>query len=951
MALSLAAYKILNSDKLRTGFRAKYNLLLDKVIKEVSVDAEGVMTFYTHDNTELTCDLTDGFYTKEEINDLYLLSYATEEDAGKIRIATKEEVIEGADDMTVVTPYKLQLALFYANGRSMIAGEDLLAGDMIYIYISNIADIELEDYEPEYAVKKAIATSFETLCDGFVEIEALEGEDVFVRLSGSINTYTRAIDPDTEGESDPENIIPLTTHKRYYLSPLEAGKVTLTPPINSGEIKQLIGYAIGTNELMLELDWAKKNFGPVFEDFPVLYFIVGIEATREVLLSDYLSEYNVDDEGYSYRFIGEPDWVTEHTVVFDNMSITGTPEEVGTVYFDLEVTNENGDIALQNIKIVVLEEPSFKHTLLDISETTVSKGTIPSAFEVSENKSDIQSVISNNHDKIYWKVNKGSDASSNILVQDTQEVDETADATYRAFLIENGVDMPVGLYRHEFAIFIQEVELYRDVNFFTIYDEEYLLSSVFQLWNYGDDVAIGDIQINGSTQFIKPDAWDVKNTITDFEHDKVVLKLSLDGVEIKSVLYTIGVPRLNGEYFVYDAVESDQASGDYVIRAEIYLAGILLSERQSNFSILTKDPEPEGGLILVEMIPNTANYNELGVLGLAESTYDLPEGGFNVLCPSFDNQLDYLQIEYFNTVSNSYVLFDTKKYTKKEEFVVYLQPIQDVNVLAFRNLSSIQIGSIHIAPSRHRFRFTAKLGGSSGEIVGIKQADVSFRVPVDPADLTGLQLWVYSDGVKNIVDSDLPITGRTLSLPTFPDDWTIAFLKTKNNDLFDMVEVRLRKDSVSIYNSLPDLVMIYTSPTAIREVPSSSAAYIYGFNNAEGLRYLYSASGDKIIDEEGIYEATFTVKLGGTIIETLTTTIEIITPLEETPEKDCCELNETQIFNFTSATSVVCNHKLDGYPEIDIIIGGQRWGSVVTYNTPNTLTVTFKRPKTGFIRI
>lgn len=51
--------------------------------------------------------------------------------------------------------------------------------------------------------------------------------------------------------------------------------------------------------------------------------------------------------------------------------------------------------------------------------------------------------------------------------------------------------------------------------------------------------------------------------------------------------------------------------------------------------------------------------------------------------------------------------------------------------------------------------------------------------------------------------------------------------------------------------------------------------------------------------------------------------------------------------DFTSTSSVVFNHNLNGYPHITVIIDGEEVDADITYNSLNQVTVGFPSPQSG----
>jgi len=63
----MAVQYILSTDKLQSGFRAKYNLSVAQIITSFVDNGDGTVTANLFGGTTLTMDLTDSFFTKAEI--------------------------------------------------------------------------------------------------------------------------------------------------------------------------------------------------------------------------------------------------------------------------------------------------------------------------------------------------------------------------------------------------------------------------------------------------------------------------------------------------------------------------------------------------------------------------------------------------------------------------------------------------------------------------------------------------------------------------------------------------------------------------------------------------------------------------------------------------------------------------------------------------------------------
>lgn len=105
--------------------------------------------------------------------------------------------------------------------------ENLQAGDLVSIF--NDAGT--------YKVRKAIATSFNTLANGFVKVNRFAGQSVEVFYSG-INEGSFSL---TQGP--------------VYLSATVAGQVTNVAPSNTGQVRQSVGVALNSNSYIFNTDY------------------------------------------------------------------------------------------------------------------------------------------------------------------------------------------------------------------------------------------------------------------------------------------------------------------------------------------------------------------------------------------------------------------------------------------------------------------------------------------------------------------------------------------------------------------------------------------------------------------------------------------------------------------------------------------------------------------------
>jgi hypothetical protein len=483
-------------------------------------------------------------------------------------------------------------------------------------------------------------------------------------------------------------------------------------------------------------------------------------------------------------------------------------------------------------------------------------------------------------------------------------------ASYRCFPGTDGTTTGPGVYSLYVEVFANLLVVLRKTYYFTLYTDEFLSKSKFELWNTSK---IGDISIQDDSRFKYPGWFNPRAILADLEHDKVILTHSLEGTDGWTVVHTetydLVSPETNGEYDVYDSPQTGQLPGNYRIHGSVELSGDVVMERQNDFVILPKPATAESGVTLVEMVPNTANYTEIQDLPLAGAEVNLPVGGFNALCRSVGGEVDWVGVEYFREVSNQFILFDLTKYTKKPGYVSFTTPVLTFEVLAFDILSSLEISDIHAAPSTHRFRFTGRLGGETGSIIGIAQADVSFRVPLDPADLSGLRFLSGS----TLIDSNMPKTGRVYAIPVAPDAWTVSALKTKDSEEFDTYITYLKKNGVVL--DITGGYVKFGSVVPTTALTSDTEAYIFGLGSPGSRTLKNPADVDVLIDGPGGYEAKIEFYRLGVLLDSLESDFELIAAedIPEVPEADtgeCC-ISYSQLIGDGSSVDYYVNHMLD----------------------------------------
>ncbi len=671
----------------------------------------------------------------------------------------------------------------------------------------------------------------------------------------------------------------------------------------------------------------------LFNAITPMHFVANVLSSDTVDLTTFFSDLYLEEQdpdldpdfmhdpkSFSLKVVGSPSWIKTISIDWLTVTAKALAPDAGTYYIYVDVTDSDSGVVLHEAIPVFVSSIKITPTLKDIDGDEVL-GILPGTFKLV-NPWDIFLNVTGYHNNVIMKLT-GPDG---VLMDEYMYAPggESELSIYRAFPGTDGTTSEAGLYSLFVEIEANMIKVLTKTYPFTLYTDEFLSKSKFELWNAAK---IGDISIQDDSKFKYPTWWSERAIIADLEHDKVILTQSYEGAdgweEVKVTTFDLVSSETDGEYDVYDSPQVGQLAGNYRIHERVELAGDVVMERQNDYAILPKPAVAEGGISLVEMIANTANYDIIQEIPLTGMTINLPVRGFNALCTTVGGEVDYLQIEYFRKISNQFTLFDVTKYTKKPNFVVFQSPVSEFEVLAFDVLSSLDIADIHEAPSGHRFRFTGRIGGESGDIVGIKQADVSFRVPIDEADLSGLRFINvhHLTGEVVVVDSDMPKVGGSYPLPVYPWFWSVAFRKLKSNEEFDTVSLAMDKDGVDLHNApygtdvvdYPVLMSNGYWANVTTELHNDKQAYIFGTFSVDHRTLLNPSNSPVNIDVPSDVIIAASPYRSGVLLEVINASFELTEPVEETPETDpgeCC-VSFTQIIGDGSATDYLVNHMLD----------------------------------------
>ncbi|MCF0074484.1 hypothetical protein LZD49_28625 [Dyadobacter sp. CY261] len=519
-----------------------------------------------------------------------------------------------------------------------------------------------------------------------------------------------------------------------------------------------------TNEELEDRINAGSRTTPLFENFPPLVFIAGELGTDSVDLAEYLSEailYNNADQEEEDQFdfndlhwevLQKPTWVISQTVVFMNVTATARPITPGSysILFKVydsneleeedEIDEETGEpipktlfFVEVEVPIVVYPKTKATYSLLEVSAGNASTvGSLPGSYPVPT-RSDIQIGLVGPHDSVQFTLEGGGPTGKAIKQTVNPTISFTNSGVYRLFLEDNGQSLPAGIYRlysytavNEKPVFIQDIT-------FVLYDEEFLSKCGFFFTTGGTNV--GPIDPAGTSKFPDPGAWDNKAIIADVEHDKAVIRLGKpDGSKIYEREVTHVDPVTDAEYFVYGTDQS-RVIGRYTVGISLYLEGVEVMMRYADFETVKKTPESTGGqLQLLAKSATGVNFSVLATLpktGVSAQT--LPTPGWNLGSDAVSDPFDWEGDALAEYKGAKLIDVSMPTYVGRPSFIEYDFPVTFSDYRAFDNLSSVDIGNIHGNNKTFRYTRTRKLGGPSGEIVAIYQADFSFGtlVPID----------------------------------------------------------------------------------------------------------------------------------------------------------------------------------------------------------------------------
>lgn len=246
MSFPVTVQTITASQTLETGFRQTANANFLKQIVNVTISPDLKQTFTFADGTTGVVDLGQFIFSKSQANG-QAVPIASEMLAGKIKIANATDTLEGLNDTSAVTPYKLDQYFQYILSRDFVTSEALSAGDMVNVFDDNGTQ----------KIRKAVSTDTAKFCCGYVREAAAVGDEVTMFVWGIVTGYSG-----------------LTPGMPYYLSSTTPGGIQKANP--NSNFSQLVGFAIANDTLYFNAAPAR----PIQED-PIEWIDIEGQRTNE----------------------------------------------------------------------------------------------------------------------------------------------------------------------------------------------------------------------------------------------------------------------------------------------------------------------------------------------------------------------------------------------------------------------------------------------------------------------------------------------------------------------------------------------------------------------------------------------------------------------------------------------------------------------------------------------
>ncbi len=475
-----------------------------------------------------------------------------------------------------------------SNGRISAEDEPATVDDIIESTGANARlDIIFTDITPlEYVAGAESEDSVdltEFISETFTEInDDQEEEDIF-DIKTLIFTLTGKPTWVTEIEIDEDLIITATA-----LAPA-AGTYYLYYDVTDPESGLIFPLKIPI--LVEPSETFEESWPPTFDDIELI-FTVGEESTQEVDLRYYMDMEHAAAEGYTFRLITPVPWVSDRSIVFMGLSVTGKPTTVGSWQMVWEIKDAIGQRDIFYVTLTALAAATVTAKALNTTTGVVDLGALPGNFEVPT-RFDTSFRILGPHTGYVASLNGGGALGDHV--NETREVDftEETDGTYRIFG-STGELAEVGQYTLTVKVKRGETESETNIFGLTLYDEEYFsfLRSVYV--SGGVDLAFLSFENDSVFENDGVEIWSADSLIDGAEHDRVVMNLRDEAAAlVHSRNIVLGVSVISGRY-VLDSVAVLRPAGKYAIETLVYLSSSVFLSRTFGFEV-TGPAEGEGG--------------------------------------------------------------------------------------------------------------------------------------------------------------------------------------------------------------------------------------------------------------------------------------------------------------------------------------------------------------------
>jgi hypothetical protein len=531
-----------------------------------------------------------------------------------------------------------------------------------------------------------------------------------------------------------------------------------------------------------------QDFSPIIlDDIPTLYYEVGKLETQivdlgELILSDHAP---VGLEAFVEHYT---DWVQnvkiDRGLLEDKLKVivTAKPLVPGTDRVLIELIDEDGNDLIVIINVIARPATKVTFTLLDGIAVV---GKLPGAYPMPDAWDGLANIVGD-HNWYQIDTYGGGAAGNAVRISNSQDVFFTTKAIYNFF--EAPITSEFGSYRTFVTTSIDNVIVSRHNVAYVLGDEAFLALVKFYLTAGGSDVS--EISPSGSNIFADPGAANIKAVISDTEHDKAFISLTKrDETPVDSREFTVtGDPVEDAAYSVFSADKALEV-GEYTATIELYLNNETVSLRFVDFAITKAKPAVEGdSLKLVQQVSTGQNFNQLAVLPKTGGSYSLPPN-YSVLSDAESEEYDWEGFTFHQLRGGKLIEIDVARYTGTPQYREYAYPITQSDYYIFDTLNSLKIDAIHFDGASQRVVVTRKLGGASGTVSAIFQAEFTFGAAVDLDDVpedepgAGLTDYVAGEGLSEYVEDyikhfNVNVDDETIEIfqPESPDDPTLPGL-------------------------------------------------------------------------------------------------------------------------------------------------------------------------------